>query len=760
MSATRTRITAKQLVEDASAVRSLADAVAVERAIVDMVGAEYRRPLGDVWNNFGLVSQAGDFDHKVIEAVTNAQDSILEREAVKRFKGAPIPYTSPREAAEELLELDQKATRERIHVDFRSAGEEQDKQRKITIGVSDDGCGMTPTQMTSTILQLGSRHKSDSLYQQGAFGLGVKSTFRNAAAAVIISRRAPEMIEQHEDRVAVAVVCWEEFGKGLGAYYLTTTDWADGGNPVAEPWSTPASQVDFPVGTRLILVEYQVKGLHRARAGDPRAFQAVASTRLHAPVIAFRHTSHLIKKPEPRTIYGLAHQLANDPPKLHGRDRLPFQIDGITYQLPIDWWVFPAGANEPGGRSTKVATGHVVSFTSSGQVHHHWDKPRFKALTALNKVDDRAYIVVETDALPINTRTRLFTPDRAALLPSDHAIRLEDSVAAFLKDHDELREINGQLQRQAVESALGSRKTRAVAQRISQAFHSKGFSTGGGAGPGRRNPHDRGKPKKLKLLKEPTKLTGPKTVTVRPEDTRSITFWLDAKDSFLAKGIGTFEVSCDHPDLDATKLPHSDLLNGRIRVNVLIPEDAALGEFTLTATVPQWTSGAGGLAGPLEHETTLVVTDEPPAPPSNPTSPGGAQGSGAEVALKWRDDMPANEAGHVEDLAAAALAADPEYKDLAKLGDQQIPTIMLNENYSELKKYRDSKRRRHGDQAVEDAQGRYAAGIGVGLLVVRAEKALEGLSDEQVAAIGRAQARTALSLMPDFDKLMAELDIE
>ena len=759
MSVIQTNMTAKQLVENARGVRSLADAVAVEQAIIEVVGGEYRRPLGDVWNNFGLVSQAGDFDHKVIEAVTNAQDSILEREAMKRFKGAPIPYTSPREAAKELLDLDQKATRERIHVDFRSAGAEEDKQRKITIGVSDDGCGMTPSQMTSTILQLGSRHKSNSFYQQGAFGLGVKSTFRNAAAGVIISRRAPEMTEPHEDRVAVAVVRWEEFGKGLGAYYLTTTDWADGANPVAEPWST-RSDVDFPVGTRLILVEYQVKGLHRARSGDPRAFQAVASTRLHAPVIPFRHTSHLVKKPEPRTVYGLAYQLENDPPPQHGRDRLPFHVDGITYQLPIDWWVFPAAAHEPGGRNSKVATGHVVSFTSSGQVHHHWDKPRFKALTALNKVDDRAYVVVETDALPIKTRTRLFTPDRAALLPSDHAIRLESSVAAFLKDHDELREINGQLQRQAVESALGSRKTRAVAAAHQPGVPRQGLQHRRGRRPRPAEPTRRRKAQEAQAAQGAHGADRPENGDRPPRGHPFDHVLVGRQRQLPGQGDRNLRGQLRPPCLDASKLPHSDLLNGRIRVNVLIPEHAALGQFALSATVPQWASGAGGLAGPLHHETTLIVTDEPPAPPSNPTSSGGAQSSGAEVALKWRDDMPANEAGHVEDLAAAALAADPEYKDLAKLGDQQIPTIMLNENYSELKKYRDSKRRRHGDQAVEEAQGRYAAGIGVGLLVVRSETALEGLSDEQVAAIGRAQARTALSLMPDFDKLMAELDVD
>ena len=68
-------------------------------------------------------------------------------------------------------------------------------------------------------------------------------------------------------------------------------------------------------------------------------------------------------------------------------------------------------------------------------------------------------------------------------------------------------------------------------------------------------------------------------------------------------------------------------------------------------------------------------------------------------------------------------------------------------------------RARKGDGAADAAEGRYAAAVGVGLLVVRTEDTLEALDDDQRAAIGRAHARAALSLLPDFDKLMAELEV-
>ena len=74
MAAATTTVSATDIVAAAQAVKSHDDAVALNHMITAPVGG----PLGDVWNDFGLVSQAGDFDRKVIEAVTNAQDAVIE----------------------------------------------------------------------------------------------------------------------------------------------------------------------------------------------------------------------------------------------------------------------------------------------------------------------------------------------------------------------------------------------------------------------------------------------------------------------------------------------------------------------------------------------------------------------------------------------------------------------------------------------------------------------------------------------------------
>lgn len=758
-------MSAREIIERALSATTLDQAERLQATIAVVVGGRYERPLGDKWNNFGLMSHAGDYDHKLIENVTNAQDAILERAAAGRFWPLDqVPYRSPHEAAQGLIDDPTDAVVQRIGVEIRDPGALDLADKRITFVVRDDGCGMTPEDLPRTLLQLGSGHKSDRLWQQGAFGLGAKSTFRNARAVVVVSRRAPEM-HPAEDRISVAVVLWSEFGKGIAAYYLTTTDWDDGANPDAVPWSAPASEYpEFEPGTHVALISYQVRGLHRRFSGDERAFQAIAQTRLHNPVLPFRQTSYLVAKAEPRTVRGLAHQLAANPQpdRRHGYETLPFHLDGTTYQLPVSWWVFPAPADKAGGRNSVVAARHVVAFTSAGQVHHHWDQAQFKDHTKLRKLDGRIYVVVETDALPITLRTRLFTPDRSALLPNDSSLKLEAAVAAFLDDSDELLELDAALLRTEIEQSLGTRSTRTLAQRISRAFRMRGFATANGNGaPRRTKPRRRGRPRNFELYPEPTMIEGPEHATLRPGDTRSLVYWINAEDGFIGCHRGELRVSCDHPDIGAREIAIGEPRGGRLRVTLVVPDTAELGDYTIVATIPEWPKAAGGLAGPLRWETKLTITDAPPAAPRTRDANGAAAAEGGEIALLWAHGdtrgWPTNLPGKLEEIPAAELARRDEYKDLARLGDTDIATIVLNEDYRDLKKYVQRLTGKRQGSTVDRVQDRYAQGVGVGLLVLQEREKQTPLDDEARALATQAIARSTLSLLPAFDELMTKI---
>jgi len=259
---------ATRIIEAALAARSVHDAEAVQGLIANEIGRRFERPVGDRVNNFGLISTGGSYDHKLIENVTNMHDALLERYAARRFGDlGAVPYGSPREAAEALFaDLDQSELGRQATVELCYAGAPAKTTKRITALFRDEGCGIEPDDVARTIFALGSAHKSKARWQQGAFGIGGAITFRNADAIVLVSRCAPEL-SPHEDRIVVAVALWQPSDKGKGLHYLVTSDWREGENIHAEPWSAPASAYpQFAFSSYLGLISDVTDRIHRGSA--------------------------------------------------------------------------------------------------------------------------------------------------------------------------------------------------------------------------------------------------------------------------------------------------------------------------------------------------------------------------------------------------------------------------------------------------------------------------------------------------------------
>ena len=771
---------ASDIIRTAVEAKTFEDAVRLNRMIEESVGERYERPVGDRWNNFGLMAQSGSYEFKALEPVTNMQDGELERLALlKSGDLSKVPYLTPHEAARDLLPVgDGRSVADRITVEFRESDPPTSRTKRLSIAYRDRGCGIEPGYVPKSIFALGSSHKTEAVWQQGAFGLGGASTYRNAEAVVLVTRRDPELGPE-EDRIAVAVVVWEDRGKVRSAYYLTTTDWDDGGDPGAEPWSAPASEFsDFEPGTLLTLVSYGVEGFHRGRSGDERSFDTVLSTRLFDPVTPVRFTNATTRGRN-EYLQGLHRRLednrGNYPDRPEGEERLPYNVRGETYQLPVRFYVF-AAPGEAGERRNFVARDHALVFTSNGQVHHNWNPTEFRTKTKLNKLYNRVFIVVETDDLPIELRTALFTPDRSQLLASDDALRLENQVTAFLDDWDRLAEITGELVREAISNSSAGGSTIDVARKIGQALKVRGFSPngrgggGGGAGGGVKR-------KPIELYADPTHLEGPARVTAEDGATRFVRYQLNAKDDFMPAR-GELKVSCDHPEINDREISVGQLTDGYVRVSIAVPEGAALGEFGLEASVEDWTRAGGGLGAPYRFRTELTVVDEITRNGSGGAGSGGRNGTGngkgvdrgGLVGVVWSDpesqpgsDWNAAVPGHVEQVPAKTLAeAYPEYASLAELGDMEIPTIVLNKEYAPYKQYISARARTL--VRVDDARDRYAVGTGLGLLFLEQEfkkKAESGKPvDERVELDAKqAVARSVLTMMPAFDALVAEAGI-
>jgi hypothetical protein len=768
---------AHQIISAALSATTYDSAIAVAKLIEADIGIAYQRPVGDRINNYGIMtSSGGSYEYKAIEPITNMQDSILERLAAGKFgELSKVPFATPEQAAHDLLgAFNYRQQADRATVTFEESDPPTRSSKRMTILYRDTGCGIEPAQISKTIFALGSSHKSRTPWQQGAFGLGGASTYRNAHAVVLVTRRAPEM-NPDEDRIAVAVVLWEATGKGQMAYYLTTTDWHDGDNRDAGPWSAAADEYPgFEPGTHLALVSYGVEGFHLSRSGDERTFDMLLNTRLFEPVVPIRFTNNTLRGRN-EYLRGLRHRLDDNPSKdrLTDVEDMLYAFGGRTYKLPVHYWVFPTG--DAGHRRRFVARRHSLMFTSNGQVHHHWNAQDFRwRVKSLNKLDERILVVVETDALPIELRTTLFTPDRSEMIANEAALQLEDQVADFLSGWDKLVEINNQLVREAISRSSGSSSTLSAARRIAAAMKVRGFGLGGTGATGGGGGSKRGPRRKIETYPDPTTIEGPDLQIIEDGKVRYLPYMLNAHDDFLDSGRGELTFTCDHPDIDvAQHVALGRLRDGYLRVQLQVPEGADEGDFELAATLEGWHRAAGGTGSKLSYATKLRIVDESSAVMPGPGQDGGKQGAeeGSMVALLWAkpDTWPGLHngiPGIVDDVAAADLAAAAEeYKPLASRGQEKIATIVLNEEYAPLRRYIASRAQAVKAETVDRASERYAVGTGVGLLILREHqqersKAGHTVDEDDDLHARQAIARSVLTMMPDFDSLIREAGIE
>ncbi len=762
--------------------RTVDEAGHVQDLIAETIGARHQRPLGDTWNNQGILTASGSsYDHKALEVVTNMQDAVVELLAVQKFGGrADVPYATPQVASGGLLQgMDKKQQAELTSVTIDKAEAGSNKKR-ITLTMHDRGCGIADVDVARGIFRVGAKHKDGIDWQQGTFGLGGATTYRNASAVVLVTRRHPDLLGSgHDDQITVAVVQWERQRTTVNAFYLVTQPW-DEDNPAswaaATPFSVPASDYpDFGPGTHLALIAYDTEGLGR-RSGDEQSFDTVLNTRLFRPVTPIQYRNNITRPDRVELLDGLERRLNDNPGDAgtEGTDTLPFNHGGKTYQLPIRFRIF-AKPGSAGQRRNFVAKGHALLITSNGQVHFHWTPQDFRYKTKLNKLYNRIFVVVESDALPIEVRTELFTADRSQLVRTAPAMRLEKEIIAFLDDWAALRDANNALIREAITGDNNDRPTIAIAEKIARALKVKGFSTGGtgGAGGGAPKPPNPTPPEDL--YDNPTHFEGPDALEATVGKVKGVYFKLNAKDGFLGAGKrAQLHVTCDHPDIGTGEITIGELRSGRVRVSLAIPENADLGAYVINAEIPPWSKTSGGFGPKFEWTTKIELVDEAsvkkPGASSGKDKGKNGPGEGNLVALVWKtdtdegmDDWSAATVGEIEMVSGKDLASQrDEYKELATV-DTEIPTIVLNRTYSPLKSYIQARAAELTDEGKEQSRERYAVGVGVALLVLDQEQRKKERSgeapDESTLAAGRgAAARAVLSVMPDYDRLAKEIE--
>jgi len=166
-------------------------------------------PVGDRENNVGTIEGSADPGRSIVERITNGIDAILEKEHEKH-NGIPDCRT-PREAAFSWMEVPLQGLSELTPTQRRGLSQQivvkiqagDGKEARI-IEIRDEGIGLTPENMRSTILSLNESNKIHKHYVAGMYGQGGSSTFARSKYTLIASRYGSD------PRVGFTIVRFED----------------------------------------------------------------------------------------------------------------------------------------------------------------------------------------------------------------------------------------------------------------------------------------------------------------------------------------------------------------------------------------------------------------------------------------------------------------------------------------------------------------------------------------------------------------------
>lgn len=629
---------------------------------------------------------------------------------------------------------------------------------------------MQPNDIAGSLLRVGSSHKDGVLWLMGAFGRGGLTVLPNAHGWIILSRSSVVP----DAGVVLTVVKWRQVGnrQTQTAVYRVVKPWCQDGD-IADPLVLPVEAcADFASGTRIAVVGFRSEGIWVSRLGDERSLDTVVDTRLFESILPVHMTAPVLGKRKARRtrLGGLGWRLANNPreDRSEGAEQLPYRYEGATYQLPVRFYLFATGG-DAGTRRRFVARSHAVLLNSNGQVHAHWTPSEFRYRTRLNKLADRILVVLDTDPLPIELRTSLFTADRTELLRNPQAVRLEEELIAFLNDWDELEEANNEMIRESIRRSNRDRSTAALSERIARSARARAWR--GSRSSGKRRRIRKVDPPK-DLLNEPTTIRGPESVRLIRGRTRGIHYAINACDNFIPRR-AECRVAIDHLDIEPSEdVTVGELRKGRVRVSVAVPMDADLTTATITVSVPSWPSTHGGLGPGLQTTTEIHIVDETdrPVPPSPSPKKKDRVREAALVDTTWTNHEEeatwgANTPGEIELVEASVLAEFGGERERFAGISGKVHHIKLNEEYAPLKAYASAGAKSVGDEGVARRKERYALGLGVYLLVTYQQlrgkrKSGEPIDDNVIADNCRAAAQGVLAVLPDFDRIATEAGLD
>lgn len=768
-----------KIVKAALAARTNAQTEALESLLRETMPGSHYRFVDDNEGNWSSVTSGAEPTALLFERVTNMFDALIDKKAAHRPEKQ---WGSPFEAVADLFDLPDGV--DALNVPRRAelarnavatVYDSDDSRRTPTVTFQDAGTGLTPEQMPRTILSLNRSPKLTTKYAHGVFGKGGTTASQYSDATIIVTRRQPDLLQPgEEDRVSVAVL-----SKGRSPdirmpflHYLVGAD-----NAI---YSVPASDAaDFPPGTYISHINYQLGQAGVETWKHDQSLYAYAETVLFRPVLPYglhdARTGDANARPEGRqsmsAVAGLGRRLDRATTK-RKTEKIIDHSDWSTLTVAdvgtvrLRWWLF----EDESARRRNAARRYSVLFTSNGQTHHAWDQQRLQTLIQeRRRVGARLLVEVDCDDIPIMTRVELFTSDRNAMRSSTEGKALEAQVVEAIAGDPTLAEHEENFVRKALkEGAKGV--TEAFLDKLNRAIKIKTAGLKIQRSEDNLPPTPPAPAPSEDLYPEPTYLEGPETVKALRGKAARVYLRANAVDGFIPER-GTVLVT---PEDEAPPLSPNigPLRDGRLRVSLQIPADADPGTYVVNFAVT-WDDDSGNPVR-LDWDSKIEVVTEikPKTGPKKKHKPSDR----GNVAFIWSRTSDQSEnrwtnhtAGDLQYLSGKVLAEkDPKlYGELRSI--EQVPTVVLNADFTDWATYREKIVNKRGDKNVDLRTNKYGVAVGSAVAVICGQEhelirrrqagkdVPDAMNEEQQHRAIAAAARTALVLLPDLDVVLGEL---
>jgi len=606
----------------------------LEEAKKSLGGVSWK-PLGQNENNVHTVEVASDPALALIERPTNSIDALLDLKHLELGEKA----SSPHEAAQKwfgvpkggLSEASSKELQKLNLADLiRITVHESGDGNRPTISIQDQGTGQHPHDFEDTLLSLHGSNKKSARHLMGVYGAGGSASYRFAHSTIVVSRRAPSLLEGRPDEIGMTLVRYnkldaEKYKTGRYEYLVTS----DGKIPRLDLTEVP----DLMYGTYVKLIEYQIDKYSGPAYAPQRSLYQLLHAALPDPALPVRVVETRAKRyagvkgeQERRQINGLQYLLNREETSDYKEvRRIPVGRD--MGHITLRYFVLSDKKQNP---YTTAAQGLTITLNGQRQVikERAWLKRKLELFFLFK----RLIVLVDATELSSEAKREMFSSTRESGVDTQVTREILDLVIQEIQDDEDLYAFEEAAKSEALKGATERTSTKVKKHLATEiGAYLQGAMRGSKGGKKKTSPKGPRKPTirntdDSEMLEIPDKLRIISDL-IRVEQGRNGSFRLEinAKNDFLPKYEAGLSVVIGPELKDHIEVRSKGrLLGGRVRVSLSVSDNAPIGKSSakVALVIPE-------LGVMLSDEKGLEVTEP------KPEKDDGKSGGDLDIKIQW-----------------------------------------------------------------------------------------------------------------------------